>query len=904
LNIKKELPFTTALLLSLVSHPNLYGFQDVSAPQQPAQAVYTLPNGRTITPVGKWIPTAPYPFAVALSPDQQQVVLPAIGWPFSLNIVDQPTTAEHIRRIPEDKKNAAEVQVHTGVVYSPHGDMLYDATGDTGAVDVLSTATWNRIARIELDGQTANATYAHSFSAVVALSADGRWLYVLDQGNWRIVVIDTASRKRVASLPTGANPFSLCLSPDGRQIYITNSGLFEYQLVHGVDTKDLLHTGLEFPPSGYPSKRARKGAVIEGHVVPGLGDENSDQGSSLWTYGITDPVHPQVHAKLRLGSHINEASKGAIGGAAPAGVVADAQAVYVALAHEDSIAVISPDGSRVEAEIPLSPFHGRAFEDHRGRPLRGVMPSGLALHQSRLYVTEAGINAVGVIDTAAKRVLGHLPVGWNPSSVAVSADGFTLYVANTKGKGTGPNGGSAFTNGGKYIGELETGSLSVVRVSPVDDLTSTTAQVVKNNLAATSGVTRLPNIRHVFLIIRENRTFDEVFGDLPGANGDAALARYGLRGRTEENPDLHDANVTPNAHALAGRFGTSDNFFVDSDVSADGHRWVVGIAPSPWMNIAWTSGYGGRRKEDPASLSPGRRALGGGADAPMPEDEPEFGSLWEHVASSNLRLRNYGEGLEVEGNSELAGSEPSGQRLALNSPVPNAIYESTDRLFPTFNLGIPDQYRFEEFKKDFQRVLLRGDTPALVVIRLPGDHTASPRPADGYPYRASYVADNDLALGKIMDFISHSSIWRESAVFVTEDDAQGGVDHVDAHRSVLLAMSPYIRNGAISHRRSSMVSIQKTMYELLGLGPLNLEDALSADLGDMFTQEPDFTPFTVVPSDYRIFDPAKARLARPKTAAEARALLDCDDSREIAKEFHKKSRPRTKSAAVISPGQD
>jgi hypothetical protein len=322
------------------------------------------------------------------------------------------------------------------------------------------------------------------------------------------------------------------------------------------------------------------------------------------------------------------------------------------------------------------------------------------------------------------------------------------------------------------------------------------------------------------------------------------------------------------------------------------------------MNIAWTSNYGGRRKEDPASAAPGRRALGGGADAPMPEDEPEFGSLWEHVAGSHLQLRNYGEGLEVEGNAELEGSEPSGQRLTLNAPVPEPVYESTDRMFPTFNLGIPDQFRFEEFKRDFERILRSGDVPALIVIRLPGDHTASPRPMDGYPYRSSYVADNDLALGKIMDFVTHSSIWKDSAVFVTEDDAQGGADHIDAHRSVLLAMSPYIRRGIISHRHSSMLSIQKTMYELLGLGPLNLEDALAADLGDMFAEEADLTPFNFIAADSRVFDPAKARIARPKTVAQAKELLDCDDSREIAKEFHNKPRSRSKAPNVAVADKD
>ena len=194
----------------------------------------------------------------------------------------------------------------------------------------------------------------------------------------------------------------------------------------------------------------------------------------------------------------------------------------------------------------------------------------------------------------------------------------------------------------------------------------------------------------------------------------------------------------------------------------------------------------------PFSAAPGRRAIGGGSDAPMPEDEPEFGTLWEHIAAGGLTMRNYGEGLEVEGGAEIDGSAPSGQRMILNiAPVPEPVFASSDpEFFPTFNLGIPDQYRYDEFVRDFSEVLKRKEVPSLIVIRLPGDHTATPRPGDGYPDRASYVADNDLALGRIVDFISHSSVWKQSAVFVTEDDAQGGVDHVDAHRSVFSGHEP------------------------------------------------------------------------------------------------------------------
>ena len=790
-----------------------------------------LPNGRMVTPQGKWIPLAPYPFALAMRPDGEQITVPAIGFPFSLNVVDGVETGTpQVTRYPHVRKNDPDVQVHTGVVYSPDGSLLYDATGNSGAVDIWSVQGWRRMGRISLDGLTAGKNYAKSFAASLVLSPDGSTLYVLDQGNWRVVVIDVKSRARMSSCPTGSNPFALALSPDATHLYVTNSGLFEYKTVPGVDASDIIGTGLHFPPFGYPSRQARKGARVEGRSIPGLGSENDLRGSSLWTYDVAHPKAIQVAAKLRLGGFIRAGARGMIGGASPSGVAAGANGVYVALAHDDAVAVISPDGKTLRNQIMLTPFQDPEFYDAQGRSLRGVMPAAIALGGERMYVAEAGINAVAVVDMANKRVLGHIPTGWYPAALAVSKNGQSLYVVNSKGKGSGPNGGDSFPTSapGHYIGELEYGSLSVVSL-PVtaEALAADTTTVIRNNEAALVTDRHLPRLHHVFLIVRENRTFDEILGDLPKVNGDPSLGRYGMHGWVQENTALHDLHVTPNAHAIAQRFAISDAFSTDSDVSADGHRWAVGVAPTPWLDVAWTSRYGGRRTDDFFGPAPGRRALGGGADAPMPEDEPQFGTLWEHLAGSGLTLRNYGESLEVEGNAERFGTEPEGQRLILNSPVLEPVFLSTDRAYSTINLGIPDQLRYQEFAKDFTSLVAKGRAPAVTMIRLGNDHTGAPRPGDGYPYRASYVADNDLALGKIIETISHSAIWKDSAIFVTEDDAQGGVDHVDAHRSVLLVISPWVRQGYVSHRYSSMPSIQKTMYELLGLGPLNLEDALA-----------------------------------------------------------------------------
>jgi YVTN family beta-propeller protein len=889
-----RLPLLFSLFAALGAGPSIAAQTGVTA---------VLPDGRAIHPAGNWISVAPYPFAIAVRPDSGELAVPSIGFPFALNVIRKPAgPSPAVTRMPAGHENDPAIEVHAGLEYSPDGSLLYVATGDSGKIRAYRTQDWQPAGEVSLDGydrstdainrMSPNERKEHdfqgSFAATLAVSADGKTLYALDQGNWRIVILDAATLARIASIPTGNYPYALAVSPDGSRLYVVNTGLFEYATVPGADSKDPLGTGLHFPPFGYPSKAAREGTIAEGKKIAGLGDENSLRGSSLWTYDVRDRERPAITAKLRLGDRISEAPGATVGGAAPSGVAADADAVYVSLAHEDAVARISPDGQQVLAQTALSPLTGARFVDAKGRPLLGVIASGLAVRNGRVYVAESGIDAVGVLDSATMRVVEQIPVGWNPSAVALSPDGKTLYVVNTKGKGAGPNGGKAHdANAPTYVGSLEYGSISAIQLAELPAANQLTHTVIAGNTAALEGQTPLPHLRHCFLVIRENRTYDQVLGDVAGANGDPNLAEYGMDGWAREDRTVAHFKVTPNLHALVSRYAMSDNFYVDSDVSADGHRWVMGIDPTPYFNTAWTSGYGGRRHDDPGAAQPGRRALFGGADAPMPEDEPQFGSLWEHIAASGKGLFNYGEGLELEGNAELPGSEPEGNRLFLNSPLPEPVFEATDRRYPTFNLGIPDQFRVREFERDFTRKLASGKVPALIVIRLPDDHTADPRPADGYPYRASYVADNDLALGRIVEFLSKTAIWRDSALFVTEDDAQDGVDHVDAHRSILFVASPWVKPGSVSHDHTSMGSIVRTIDELLGLGSLNLEDALAGDIQGIFDTTPHMEPFAALPADPRIFVPAKARFAKPKTKEEAAELLDVDDADAIHKEMEK-----------------
>ena len=486
-----------------------------------------LPNGREIHPAGNWIPLAPYPFALAVRPDGAQIVVPSIGFPFALNVINEPVSAKPaVRRMPVAEQNDPAIEVHAGLAYSPNGEILYVATGDSGKICAYRTSDWQAAEEVSLDEPLGGTNYSGSFAATLVVSESGKTIYALDQGNWRIVILDAAKLQPIASIPTGSYPFGVALSPDGAHLYVTNTGLFEYQTIPGANAKDPLSTGLHFPPFGYPSKEAREGTIAEGKHIPGLGDENSLRGSSLWTYDVRDREHPAVIAKLRLGSRITAAdgsSQGGrtVGGAAPTGVAADSQAVFVALAHEDGVAKVSPDGTKLLGQTALSPFTDLRFRDGSGRPLRGVMPSGLVLNRGRVYVAESGIDAVGVLDAGSMQVVEHIPVGWNPSAMAFSPDGRTLYVVNTKGKGAGPNAG--FGHDPKmptYIGSLELGSLSVIEPASLPPAETLTQAVIVANTTAIADRSSLPKLKHCFLVVRENRTYDEVLGDVVGANGD------------------------------------------------------------------------------------------------------------------------------------------------------------------------------------------------------------------------------------------------------------------------------------------------------------------------------------------------------------------------------------------------
>jgi DNA-binding beta-propeller fold protein YncE len=867
-----------------------------------------LPNGRLITPAGTQVRVAPHPYGLTLSPDGKTLVTVNSGTkPFSVSIIAgldnaRPKTVQ----IPPgfDSSDADPESVFMGAAIAPDNRTLYVSEGDNGKIGTFDLVTQQRLGGLSLDGAYFGATYKGSLTGALRLTPDGERLLVLDLAHFRMVIFNTQSKQVVASVPVGRLPFGLAVSPDGNRAYVSNVGMFQYSLVSGYDPKNPRKTGLEFPAFGFPSPEAEKGTALKGKRIAGLGDPNVPDSNSVFVIDIHDPARPSVLAKIRTGIPVGDKSAG---GSSPGDVVAGKHKVFVSNSTQDSISVLDARTNQIKKTVVM-----KLADVVEG--LRGLLPFGMALSadEKRLYVACAGINAVAVLDARKAKLMEYIPTAWFPARVAVSTDSRTLYVANSKGFGAGPNGGPDFHAGaeGTYIGDLMKGTVSIIPLlsrggfsSPISRAADAGHVAANNGFfpsnaqgAGSNADSPVPppgqpsaKIRHVVFIVKENRTFDEVFGDLyPQSSqfaGDPSLARWGETAEVKEKdaPTIADGHVTPNHHALARRFAVSDNYYVDGDVSVDGHHWLVGNYPNELLETAVPAGYGGHFSFQPDDDVPGRLTIG--STHPFPEDYLEAGSLWEQLSRAHISFRNYGEGLEIAGEDESIGEQPTGVREATNMPMPEALFENTSHDYATFNTNISDQYRFGQFEREFQIRYASGkeSLPQFVFIWLPNDHTSDPRPADGYAYRASYVADNDLALGKLVQLFSHSPFWKDMAIFVTEDDAQDGRDHVDAHRSVLMVISPYAQRGYVSHTHTSIVSILKTFDLILNMGYLNQFDAAATGLADFFTGQPDLAPYDALPSDTRIFDPAKVQ--EPGLDLKARHSAPLDDPIVIRREM-------------------
>jgi DNA-binding beta-propeller fold protein YncE len=621
----------------------------------------------------------------------------------------------------------------------------------------------------------------------------------------------------------------------------------------------------------------------------------------------------------------------------------DGKTMYVALANRDAVAAVDVSGSIPRAGDttagPGAPssvqgrFAVKGYFDTRlpGQSYFGAEPDTLALNTdgSRLYVGNMGSDAVAVIDTrkltagAAKQgmvePIGFVPTEWMPMSMAV-VNG-KLYVATAKGKGTGPNNfaqkvveGSRRRGDSTYIGTLLYGSLAAVDTAEIErELPKWTAEVMESNRMKAAAETiafagGTNPIKHVIYIIKENRTYDQVFGDLkqngkPVGNGDARLAMYG-------------ESVTPNQHKLALQFGVLDNFFDSGEVSGDGHVWSNAAIGTDYLEKVWEQNYrnGQRTYDFEGVVSEGYPLLQKIADV----NEPQSGYMWGNVDSHGKTHYNFGEyvsstfcdakksGSSQEGPlREGTPCSPSvvkpgerfpaawgGEENKFAWPVPLLEHNQATKPelvghfapeAPDFNTRVPDQIRANVFLKYFagwvaDRAAGKDTMPNYITLHIGDDHTAGTTP--GGPTPKASVADNDLAMGRMVEAVSHSPYWDDTAFFILEDDAQNGADHVDAHRSLALVVSKYSPRAAdggafVDSRFYSTVSVIRTMETLLGLPPMNNNDALASLMGSMFTGPGDQAPFT---ADTVNRDNGLIYTANAKTAPGARESAKMDFS--------------------------
>ena len=713
----------------------------------------TTPGGWMLTPVGRQVRLGDRPLSIAMSPDDNTLLVGNDGQSTqSLMVIDRAsgTVTQTIAYPPPEA-------LFIGLTYSPDGKKVYAAAGGNNKIRVYAVDGQHLVEGdaivlpTERDGKKLNL-----YPAGLDISADGNTLFVANNLDDSLTVLDLPKSSIKATVPVGHNPYAVRLSFDGNSVYVSNWG---EQSVSVVDI---------------PTSKVRETVAVG--------------------------AHPSA---LALSAMRHE--------------------LYVANTDSDSISVIDTTETRVARTISLAPYADAQ---------QGSSPNALAVHGNTLYVANAGNNDVAVIQLdATDQVRGLIPTAWYPTALAVSASGNQLYVVNAKGLGAGPNSENGpnpydrgFTPANQYVGSMAVGSLSIIDVPNQAALDTYTQQVVSNNgfdegaqvgnpSAVAQVIPRRPgdpsHIKHVIYVIRENRTFDQVLGSLGKGNGDPSL-------------NLFDDDSAPNARELARRFVTLDNFYADAEVSADGWNWSTAAEANTYVQKNW-----------PANYSPRNRPyeFEGGNLATAPGKSPEKSYLWDWMDSASISYRNYGFWV-------------FGGKVA--STAPN-LGQFTDLNYPAYDLTVTDQTRIEEWLGEFRQYEANGNLPTVEMVRLPSDHTAGTKP--GAPTPRAYVADNDLALGRLVDAVSHSTFWPETAIFVVEDDAQNGPDHVDAHRTVALVISPYTQTGGLDSTLYSTSSMLRTIELIIGLPPMSQFDAAATPMLSSFTDSPRLQPFTaMVPS--------------------------------------------------------
>ena len=716
----------------------------------------------------------------------------------------------------------------------------------------------------------------------MALAPGGRRAAVVLSGfrEHGVQIVDLPSRKVTQTLTQEATFYGAAFSPDGAHLYVSGgnddsvfcyawkdgAAAFERKIVLGKQKEN--KTGSRYPAGLAVSKNGRYLYVAEnvGDAVaivdvrtldvqrlptdhyPYAVDVAPDGNVYVSAWGADTVSIFGVRAngtlfprgRLRVGRH-------------PSALASSRSRLYVALAGSDRIAVVDLHKQKI-----LNMFKNAA----PGAPSEGSTPNALALSPDgrTLYVAEGDNNAVALFDAERGTLKGRIPTDWYPTAVA-SANG-ALLVVSGKGHGSranpgGPTPGQGIVRPLEYaLGQLN-GTLRIV-ADPRDAATLakyTRRVAAANNWNGRRAARRYPPFKHVVYIIKENRTYDQIFGDLGEGDGDPSLVFF-------------DKTSTPNHRALARRFGLFDRFFTNAEVSSQGHIWST---------AAYVTDYG--EKTVPLVYSD-RRADVDGEEI----DEPEAGFLWTLAKASGVSFRDYGE--MVNGPQGWPRTQPD-----LGSDI--------SPIYPPFNVEIPDQKRADAWIAELKQFAADGNMPALEVLHLPSDHTAGGNPK--YRSPRAYMADNDLALGRIVEALTHSRYWRETVMFVLEDDSQAGPDHVDSHRGPLLVISAYNRAGTI-HRFANTTDIVAAIEDILGLGHLSKYDYFSRSLAGVFAATPDLAPYDAVTPAQNMdeMNPPKTAAARMSEGLDLSGPDRVDDARfnEILWTMLKGDRPMPPAQAM------
>ena len=643
--------------------------------------------------------------------------------------------------------------------------------------------------------------HARSFYVGLAFSPDGRTVYAADGTGSSVQTFDVADGVLEEAQPiplasrggAPAYPAGIAVSADGARLYVAGN------LADALFVVD-------------PIGRQQLGEIPVGHIPYGVALNRSGTFAFVTNWGertvsVVDIALRERAASLATGTH-------------PSAILAShtSDEIYVANTDSDSVSVLDGQSASLLREIDLRPYAGA---------LIGASPNALALSPDgqTLYVANAGDNDIAVVSlapagsTGGDRVEGLIPTAWYPSGVALDRSGETLFAANMKGLGIGP------VPDGVYWPRLLHGTLSRISVPSPARLAAYTQQVFSNNrfddpptLSAGNAIPSRPGepspIVHVIYVLKENRTYDQILGDLEVGNGDPSLALFG-------------EPVTPNHHELSRRFVTFDNFYSDAEVSADGWSWSNGANANSYVQKNWPLNYADF--ERPYDFG-GFVALGYvSEEAGLPGEEPGETFLWDSLARAGVSYRNFG---------FYMGNPP-----VVDEAMPG-LAGHTDLLYPGWDLSVTDQVRIDRWLEVFQGYQQAGSMPRMQFVCLPNDHTAGATP--DAPTPAAMVADNDLALGRLVEAVSHSAFWPNTAIFVLEDDAQDGHDHVDGHRSIALAISPYTQTGTVDSTFYSTVSALRTMELILGVEPMSKYDALATPMSAAFVQTPNLRPYTAL----------------------------------------------------------